>query len=79
MTKANIRVIRENRPQAPLSAGSAEAALAISRHETAVASAIALVLPALTTPGRYLTVVAIYVYFYLFTPCLLLSTVSADS
>lgn len=35
-TKANIRAIRETRPQAPLSAASAEVALTVSRHDASL-------------------------------------------
>ena len=52
-TKANIRAIRENRPQVPLSAASAAVALSISRHEAAAVHEAAMVSeigPVLPTP-----------------------------
>ena len=54
-TKANMRAIRENRPQAPLSIASAAVALTISKqepaavHEAAMVSEVGPVLPTPTT------------------------------
>ena len=54
-TKASIRAIRENRTPAPLSAGSAEVTVSISRHqaapvhEAAMVSELGPVLPVTTT------------------------------